>query len=158
MRELRELFVALGHDDVATYIQSGNVMFRTGRDDRAAVAEDIRSAIEAMTGHRVPVVLRTAPELARVIAANPYGDHMETKPLYVTFLERPPDEDAVGRLDAGVGGTDEFRVAGREVYVWCPGGYGRTALSNGFFERRLMVPATTRNWRTVTKLAQLAGT
>jgi uncharacterized protein (DUF1697 family) len=157
MQQLRDLFAALGYLDVATYIQSGNVLFRAERDDRQAMADEIRAAIDATIGHRVTVVLRTPPDLERVIAANPYADRDATKPLYVTFLADPPDAELLGRLDAVAGHPDEFRVVDREVYVWCPRGYGRTVLSNDFFERRLKVAATTRNWRTVTTLAALAG-
>jgi len=155
MRQLRDLFMELGHTDVATYIQSGNVVFCTGRDDRDALADEIGAAIDAAIGHRVTVVLRTPPELARVIAANPFADRDDTKPLYVTFLARPPEPETLGRLDVRAGHPDEFRLVEREAYVWCPAGYGRTALSNDFFERRLGVSATTRNWRTVTALSRM---
>lgn len=157
MQQLRDLFAALGYLDVATYIQTGNVLFRADRDDRQTMADEIRAAIDAAIGHRVTVVLRTPLDLERVIAANPYADRDATKALYVTFLAHPPDAELLGRLDAAAGHPDEFRVVDREVYVWCPSGYGRTTLSNDFFERRLNVAATTRNWRTVTTLAAMAG-
>jgi uncharacterized protein (DUF1697 family) len=157
MGELRDLFAALGHTDIRTYIQTGNVLFGSTRGDTVALADEIRGAIEAEIGHRVSVVLRTPSELGRVLGANPYATRGDTAPLYVTFLDGMPDAAACARLDAAVGSPDEFTVRGREVYVWCPTGYGRTVLSNEFFERRLKLAATTRNWRTLTKLTELSG-
>jgi len=157
MAELRELVARLGHTDVRTYIQSGNVLFSSRHDDAPALADELRAAIGAELGHRVTVVLRTPAELGRVLAANPYAARRQTAPLHVTFLDGLPDAAVRAGLEAAAGSPDEFTVCGREVYVWCPSGYGRTVLSNEFFERRLKVAATTRNWRTLTKITELAG-
>jgi uncharacterized protein (DUF1697 family) len=156
MQQLRDLVASLGHTDVVTYIQSGNVLFSSGRDDRDAIAHEIRAAIDATVGHDVTVVLRTPAELERVIATNPFADRRETRPLHVTFLAEPRSAETLERLDATVRVGDEFHVTDLEIYVWCPTGYGRTVLTNEFFERRLKVAATTRNWRTVTTLAEMA--
>ncbi len=157
MRELRELFRGLGHTDVATYIQSGNVLFDSPRDDPSALADEIRGAIAAELGHRVTVLLRTPSALRRILAHNPYATRGETNRLYVTFLDGAPDPALLTDLDTAAEGADECTLHGHEIYVWCPTGYGRTVLSNEFFERRLKIAATTRNWRTVTRLAELAG-
>src|ERR1700674_2375892 len=115
MRRLRELFEALGHTDVASYIQSGNVLFCTAREDRPALADEIRTAIDADIGQRVTVVLRSSPELERVVAANPFAERDDTAWLYVTFLERSPDPELLRGLDVRAGQSDEFRVVGREA-------------------------------------------
>jgi len=156
MQQLRDLVASLGHTDVVTYIQSGNVLFGSGRDDRDAIAHEIRAAIDATVGHDVTVVLRTPAELERVIATNPFADRGDTSPLHVTFLAEPRSAETLERLDAAARVGDEFHVTDLEIYVWCPTGYGRTVLTNEFFERRLLVAATTRNWRTVTTLAEMA--
>jgi uncharacterized protein (DUF1697 family) len=156
MQQLRDVFASLGHSDVATYIQSGNVLFGARRNDREAIAHEIRAAIDATVGHDVTVVLRTPTELERVITANPFAGRPETRPLHVTFLAEPPGAESLERLAVGPNVADEFHVTDLEIYVWCPGGYGRSALTNDFFERRLKVAATTRNWRTVTTLAEMA--
>ncbi len=75
----------------------------------------------------------------------------------MTFLDGAPDPALLADLDTAAEGADQFSMRGHEIYVWCPTGYGRTVLSNEFFERRLKLAATTRNWRTVTRLAELAG-
>ena len=156
MGELRELVRGLGHADVTTYIQSGNVLFATPRDDAAGLADELRGAIAAELGHHVTVILRTPSDLERVLAHNPYAARGEPSRLYVTFLDGAPDPALVAGLDAAAGGADQFSIRRHEVYVWCPTGYGRTVVSNEFFERRLKLAATTRNWRTVTRLAKLA--
>ena len=158
MEKVRALFVAAGHEQVATYIQSGNVTFDSSRRDAAALAADIEARMGRELGLDVSVLLRSAKELARVVAANPFlpGRADPTK-LHVTFLARAPKASSTAAIDATPFAPDEFVVHRREIYVHCPTGYGRTKLNNTFFERRLAVEATTRNWNSVTKLAQLAG-
>lgn len=152
MDDLRRLFTELGHGNVTTYIQSGNVLFdAVGR--AAGIAAGIEARIAAELGLSVTVILRSATDLERVAAANPFvGQVPDESKLHVTFLARRPT--ATVERPAGV--ADEMVVAGREVYLHCPGGYGRTKLDNAFFERRLGVPATTRTWRTVGKLQALS--
>ena len=151
MGDLRRLFTDLGHGNVTTYIQSGNVLFDT-TGPAARIATGIEERIAADLGLSVTVILRSAAELERVAGANPFvGRVPDDSKLHVTFLARPP----TATVEPPAGVTDELAVAGREVYLHCPGGYGRTKLDNAFFERRLGVPATTRAWRTVGKLREL---
>jgi uncharacterized protein (DUF1697 family) len=156
MPVLRELFVDLGCDEVATYVQSGNVVFRSSTP-AARLASTLESGIEQALGLSVAVVLRTGAELARTVAANPYAKEVDdpTK-LHVTFLAAKPDAALVRALPPS-DPSGEFRVVGREIFGYFPNGYGRTKLTNVFFERTLKLAATTRNWRTVTKLAELAA-
>jgi len=92
---LRLAVQALGHQDVTTYIQSGNVVFRTPRDDLERLADEIRLAVADVAGHRVTVILRTAQQLAAVVGSNPFAEACQARALYVTFLEEPPDRDRV---------------------------------------------------------------
>ncbi len=101
-------------------------------------------------------MIRTKAELAKVIAANPFAG-VDLAKVHVTFLANKPEAALVRALADHESPPDEFRVAGREVYLHCPGGYGNTKLNNSFWERRLKVGATTRNWNTVTKLLELAS-
>jgi uncharacterized protein (DUF1697 family) len=158
MADLEALFVALGHADVATYIQSGNVVFTSPVDSPSTLARGIEERIAADLGLEVTVLLRTTDELSRVIEANPFvGGGADPAELHVTFLADEPDPAAAGAVDGGGFEPDEFRILGREVHLRCPDGYGRSKLNNAFWERRLGVAATTRNWRTVNKLHELAG-
>ena len=155
MVDLRALFETLGLDAIRTYVVSGNVVFESQRRARGALAGDIERAIESTLGHDVTVVLRTGPELARIVAANPFPD-AEIATLYVTFLGDTPARDRVRALEEVSIGGDEFAVRGTEVYLHVPNGYGRSKLNNETLERRLGVAGTTRNWRTTTALAGMA--
>jgi uncharacterized protein (DUF1697 family) len=157
MADLRELFEALGAADVSTYVQSGNVVFRSP-EAAAKLSQAIEQRIDERLGLGVKVLLRTKTELARVVAANPLaGRGREPSTLHVTFLAGTPARAGVRGLDPKRFEPDELRVVGREVYLHCPNGYGRSKLTNAFFEKELGTAATTRNWKTVTKLAELAG-
>jgi uncharacterized protein (DUF1697 family) len=158
MDDLRRLFVALGHADVKSYVQSGNVLFSSPVEESSRLADDIQRRIARDLGVTVTVLLRTRDDLAYVVANNPFlSRETDLAKLHVTFLADAPDHERVARLDTPSGGPDEFSLAGREVYLHCPRGYGRTKLNNAYLERRLGVAATTRNWNTVTKLCDLAS-
>ncbi len=156
MAELASLLGALGLEDVVTYIQSGNVVFRVPDGDPAKLAPSIEQAIERDTGLDVAVLLRAPAELARVVRSNPFhDDDGAVSKLQVVFLDRKPVQAAVARLDPNRSPPDEFRVQGAEVYVRYPNGSGRSKLTLDYFERTLRVRATARNWNTVLKLLAL---
>lgn len=159
MEDLRALVTDLGYSDVRTYIQSGNVLFRSGE---ACGADEAGRALERGIAQRfgldVAVVVVTEAELAGIAAGNPFvQEGVEERTLYVTVLAQPPQPDRVGAIAAEAALPDRFAVVGRCIYVHCPNGYHRTKLSNAFFEARLGGPATTRNWNTVMRLARLVA-
>jgi uncharacterized protein (DUF1697 family) len=155
MAALRSLVESLGHDDVRTYIQSGNVVFRSAAK-RGALAGGLETAIAGEFGVKAAVVLRTERELDKAIAGNPFlAAGADEKTLHVVFLGSAPTKASVNKLDPGRSPPDEFAVGRAEVYLHCPNGFGRSKLSVDWFERILGGPATIRNWRTVTKLAEL---
>ena len=158
MEDLRRVVQALGHSEVTTYIQSGNVVFNGRGDDPGSLARDIESAIKGDIGLEVTVVVRTGEDLARVAATNPFLEgQAEVSKLHVAFLAEAPDDDRAAALTVPAGEPDQLRLAGREVYLHYPNGTGRSKLTNAYLEKRLGVAATTRNWRTVTKLAEMAA-
>jgi uncharacterized protein (DUF1697 family) len=145
--------------NVRTYIQSGNVVFDSAVRDEEKLARSLERGIAETFGFPVSVLIRTAPELAKVLKGNPFlaRKNIDRSKLHVTFLVGAPTKDQVrdaGGIDSG---KDEFVVFGREVFLFCPGGYGKTKLSNGFFEKKFAAPATTRNWNTVNKLYEMAN-
>ncbi|MEU0054071.1 DUF1697 domain-containing protein [Streptomyces sp. NPDC006309] len=159
MADLRGLFTALGCEAVQTYLRSGNVVFGApaGQTD-AELAARIGERIADDLGVSVTVLLRTAESLARTVARNPYlGQEDDPAKLHVTFLAREPTAEQAARLEVPAGETAVFTLAGDEIHLHVPDGYGRTRLDNAFIERRLGIPATTRNWRTVTALHDLAA-
>ncbi len=159
MSDLRELMSSLGFEQVSTYVQSGNVVFN-GTGAPKAVARAIEERITAELGLDVPVIVRSKRQLESIIEGTPFA-HLDVDPKtrHVTFLAQGPARRAVEQLAALTGkfGTDRFEVRGSEVFLYCPGGYGETKLNNAYLERRLGVTATTRNWRTVVTLAEMAG-
>ena len=157
MADLRRLFAELGAADVTTYVQSGNVVFKSGAA-AAGLAQSIERRIADELGLRVTVVVRTPAEVAKVVAGNPFAERgADPKQLHVVFLAEKPPAARVRALDATRGAPDEFRVVGREIYLHYPNGSGRSKITNAWFEKELRVAGTARNWRTVTKLAELAG-
>jgi uncharacterized protein (DUF1697 family) len=156
MPDLRELFGELGHDDVETYLQSGNVLFRSGRP-RGELTQAIESGIRGRFGLDISVILRTRSELRATVKGNSFaGQQSDPTKLHVTFLATAPGRERLAALEEKRFEPDEFRLKRDAVYLHCPQGYGRSKLSNAFFEQQLGVVGTTRNWRTVTALADLA--
>ena len=158
MAKLQALFTDLGHDDVVTYVQSGNVVFssRSGRAD--ALAGAIEREIERALHLDVTVLVRTRAELRAVVDKNPYvTERADTSKLHVVFLGDRPKAAAVRTLDPDRSPPDTFTVVGREVYLRCPNGIGRSKLTIDWFERTLGTSATARNWKTVTTLLDLAS-
>ncbi len=157
MQDLRALFDSLGADDVSTYVQSGNVVFKSS-DSAADLVPEIQRRIRRDLGLEVKVLLRTRAQLAKVVSANPFArSKRDPSTLHVTFLDEKPDRVRVRGLDPDRFAPDELHVLGQEVYLHCPNGYGRSKLSNAYFEKQLAVAATTRNWKTVTALGALVS-
>ena len=158
MKELVALFVDAGCEDVRTYIQSGNVVFRTGSTGGEEIASVISASILDHFGYRVPVVTRTARAFQEIVQANPFVEAgAETDKLHVMFLAEVPDNASVEALDPERSPGDEFAVMGREIYLHCPNGVARSKLTNSYFDSRLSTTSTSRNWRTVQKLLELSA-
>ena len=159
MSALKSLYESMGLTDVVTYIQSGNVVFRCSSKNPLSVGRSIAAAIEQSFGFSVPVVIRRPAELASIINKSPFAGRkgIDQTRLYVTFLSSSPSPGLVKKLpSAAAKSKDEFRLIGTEVHLHCPNGYGKTLLSNTFFEKHLNVEATTRNWKTVLTLHALS--
>jgi uncharacterized protein (DUF1697 family) len=156
MRDLAELFRAAGCDDVATFIQSGNVVFRAER----AVALEIPRVMPGRIGERFgftpPVLLRSGAEMARIATSNPFTARgAEEDRVYVAFLADAPSADRIASLDPARSPPDVVEVIGAEAWLWFPRGLGRTKITSQYLDSRLGTVATVRNWRTTTKLAAL---
>jgi uncharacterized protein (DUF1697 family) len=157
MAGLRAALESLGFEEVVTYVQSGNVVFDAPSAKAAEVGARIEKRIAKDFGLDITVVLRTPAELRKVAAGNPFlKGGAETSKLHVVFLDRKPAAKAVSQLDPDRSPPDELSVRGREIYLHLPGGSARTKLTIDYFEKRLGVRATHRNWNTVTKLVELA--
>jgi uncharacterized protein (DUF1697 family) len=157
MDGLREMLAEMGFIDIRTYVQSGNVVFRADDADPEELSRRIEKRIQQAYAYSVAVFTRQPQDLQRILANNPFliGRQEDPARLHVTFLYREPDADAWSKTIAPPGIMDEFARGVQEVYIFCPNGYGKTKLSNDFFERKLGVQATTRNWNTVNTLYQM---
>jgi uncharacterized protein (DUF1697 family) len=158
MDALRALCESLGLRDPQTYVQSGNVVFRTKEPDLAALANRIEDAIEESFGFRPAVIIRTTSELRALVAKNPFGRRRGINPgkLLVTFLADDPSAEARDRVLQIKTEPEELRIDGREVYIYFPNGMGRTKLSWPTIAKMLGTSGTGRNWNSVTKLLEIA--
>ena len=161
MADLRKLLTEGGIREVKTYIQSGNIAFEAAEDaDNRELAGQIQDLIRAHYQFEVPTLVRNREELLRTVALCPYADEtdIDLKRLFVTFLDEEPEAERVNKLKAMDFSPDRFEIIGQDLYLHCPVSYGRSKLNNNFFENKLKVPATTRNWKTVNKLLEMTET
>jgi uncharacterized protein (DUF1697 family) len=157
MSDLRKLLAGLGFADVQTYVQSGNAVFTSAGRRPAGLARDIEKAIAAELGLDVKVLVRTGAELRAAIDANPLPAREPANFLFAHFLSERPEASALAAVDPDGYAPEEFAVGDRVVYVWCPNGMQKAKLTHNFWERRLKVVVTARNWNTVTRLADMAA-
>ena len=156
MEALRAAFAALGFKNVKTYIQSGNVIFETD-EPATGLSAKIQKAILKKFGFEVPVLTKTADEMAEIVKRNPFATDtaLDQKKLYVTFLSDDPRANAGELLKPLAANGERFHVVGRAVYGCFPNGYGETKLSNTAIEKKLSCGATTRNWNTTRTLLEM---
>lgn len=159
MSDLQALYNELGFERVTTFIQSGNVVFQSAKNiSDKEVSDKIERAILEKFSFEVPVIVRSVEEIKNILVSNPFVDHgLDEEKLHVTFLADVPEKRWVNLMDQYDFSPDKFVITGKDIFLYCPGGYGKTKLSNTFFEQKLKVKATTRNWRTINKLLEIAS-
>lgn len=153
MADLRALFESLGHTDVHTLIQSGNVIFTS---DQKVMPNELEIAIGARFGFEVAVVLRTPNALKNVLRNNPLAG-VDPSNLHVGFMRQKPSGTGLSRHDKERFLPERYAVVGTELYLYLPDGMARTKLPD-YLNRQLKVPITVRNWNTVRRLVDLAAT
>ncbi len=149
MAALRTVCAELGATHVATYIQSGNVVFKHPQRTIAKLTTQLAAAIAATAGFEVPVVLRTAAEWSFAIANNPFI----TDDVHCSFLPAVPPSTALAKIAPATFAPSRFSLVGREVYLSLPDGIGNSKLAGAL--ARALPTATTRNWRTVVTLGEM---
>ena len=153
------LFEKMGLSKVETYIQSGNVVFESDQKLSTADLEvKIQQAITETFGFDVPVIVRTADEWAKSIGNNPFWKEKEADidRLHLTCLKDVPSPELLEKIKQFQYLPDRYEIIGKDVFIFCASGYGTSKLTNPFFESKLKVKATTRNWRTVMKFNELS--
>lgn len=161
MAELKQLFLDLGYHNVSTYIQSGNVIFKSYIKEPILIEDTIISAIQKHFGHGIKVLVLTKDELTTIFNANPFlakDPTMDISKMHVTILNKKPDLAVIQPIEILVTtSNDEFQLIENTIYLYCPNGYGKTKLNNNLFEKKLKTSATTRNWNTISKLVELSN-
>lgn len=159
MAELRELLKELGFTNVATYIQSGNIIFDTGDNiNKNEVPRILENAILEKFGFDVPVIIRNAEEMQALPEKNPFYNNPEHSEefLHVIFLSDIPSNEAIDTLSNLDVKPEEFKCIGSEIFLYCPEGVRNSKFTNNLFEKKLKLKATSRNWKTVNKLIEMA--
>ena len=178
MDVLRKIYVDLGFQNVQTYIQSGNVVFCSENSSKQDLATKITEKILETFAFDVPIIILTLHELQEIIKNNPFlveilennqkenlQENQEENQkdsqkdriyFHITFLSEIPEKALFDKIKENIYQKDEFLLLGKSIYLYCPDGYGNSKLTNGFFETKLKVIATTRNWKTSLELLNMA--
>jgi uncharacterized protein (DUF1697 family) len=160
MKDLKSLFERLGFSKVETYIQSGNVIFESDQKlSDADLEKNIQQSISETFGFDVPVIVRTDEEITESIANNPFWKEKDLNidRLHLTFLKDLPVPEKLEKISSLAFPPDKFEIIGKDVFVFCSAGYSDSKMTNQFFESKLGVQATTRNWKTVMKLHEMGS-
>jgi uncharacterized protein (DUF1697 family) len=159
MSELKKVFEELSFTNVKTYIQSGNIIFDAEMQNDQVLQQLIYDAVLKTFSFTVPIIILENKELKVIQEQNPFlsSRSEEITKLHVTFLDTIPKKELIGQLkEKAQFLSGEWIIDGKTIYLFCPDGYGKTKLSNNFFENKLKVTATTRNWKTVNELVSMS--
>jgi uncharacterized protein (DUF1697 family) len=158
MAELKQLFAELGFLDIQTYLQSGNIVFKADKSTIDKIGSKIETEILSRFGLTIPVIVLEKDTLNSIRNCCPFSTgNIDQFAVYITFPSGKTDIQALTELDFPKAAGEEVVFTENAVYLYLPGGYGTTKLNNNFFEKKLKITATTRNWKTVNELLILAG-
>lgn len=159
MADLSALYNKLGFKDAETFIQSGNVVSSNPENlpvpEMAVVIEE---AIRKEFKYNIPVIIRTPEELREIISINPFleEDNFNPEKLAVIFLHEEPLGEQIEKVKNVNYPPDKFKIIGKEIFIYCPNGFGRSKIYTGFFENKMKVSGTGRNWNTINALLKIA--
>ncbi len=159
MDALREMITSLGFERVQTYIQSGNLVFQSKQTDEKKLAGKIEKEIIKTFGFEVPVLVIAFDELKKIVKRNPFlkDSSKDISFMHVTFLSQQPTAENFDKIKEVKHREDEFQLIEKSIYLYCPNGYGNSKLTNSFFESKLKLTATTRNWKTIGEIIKIAS-
>ena len=158
MADLKALYESLKFRDVQTYIQSGNVVFRSEAGDLKAIAARIQRGIEKRFRVTPGVLLRTIDDMRRIAKDNPFARRADVEPakLLVYFLEAPLSRQAVAELKKLPLPAEELIPSESEIFIHFREGMGKSKLPWRTVDKICGAPGTGRNWNSVTKLLEMA--
>lgn len=158
MDALKKMYESLDFKNITSYVQSGNVIFKTNSTPTKELAELITTQLKTDFGFDIPVLVLEVKTLERIIALNPFtkASIENISALHVTFLADPPISLNQELIKAKQQPNEEIEFTTEAIYLYCPDGYGKTKLTTNFLEAKCKVNATTRNWKTTKELLRLA--
>ena len=158
MSELKILFEDISFTNVETYIQSGNVLFNCSTNSKKVISDKIERGIADKFDYQVQVIIKTPDELGYVLKNNPFlkSKTKDVEKIYFTFLSEVPSQEKIQKLKEVDSSSEEYVLNGTTIYLFFPGGYGKAKMNNNFFEKKLNVFATTRNYKTVKALFEIS--
>lgn len=159
MNDLASLFDQIGFKNVETFIQSGNVIFNDPGDRSVKeITTLIEKGIREKLALDIPAIVRSIPEILEIISGNPFLSEKGFDPakMAVMFLYEEPGDYALSKMKDVDYPPDKFLISGKEIFIWCPNGFGRTKLYTNFFENRMKVTGTARNWNTINTILEIA--
>jgi uncharacterized protein (DUF1697 family) len=159
MKDLTEMFTNSGFSDPETYIQSGNVIFNYSDNYSASeISVKIEKAIFERFSYNVPVMTRTIPELKEIILHNPFlkEDNFDPAKMAVIFLHEKCTSEKAEKVKDISYPPDKFIISDNEIFIYCPNGFGKTKLYTNFFEKKMGINGTARNWKTFTTILDIA--
>lgn len=160
MTDLAALYNNIGFVNVQTYIQSGNVLFSDKNGISAAdIPQLIENEILSKFSFVVPAMIRTADELNTLLSVNPFLNEANFDPakMAVIFLHETPSEIQIEKVSNINYPPDKFQIIGSEIFIYCPNGFGKTKLYTNFFEKKMGVTGTARNWKTITTILHMTA-
>lgn len=159
MTDLASLYHNLGFTDAKTFIQSGNVIFsnESGKSP-SSLSKLIGKEIQEKFNYNIAVMIRTNKELSELFSINPFfnEEKFDAAKMAVIFLHEDPSPDQIEKVKDISYPPDKFKIIGREIFIYCPNGFGRTKLYTNFFEKKMGVIGTARNWKTITTLQSMS--
>ncbi len=159
MTDLSALYFSMGLNDSETYIQSGNVISRCNAElTRPSLSEKIETAILERFNYTIPVMIRTVKELSDLFSSNPFlkEPNFDSSKMAVIFLHEEPSDAQIQKVADINYPPDKFKIIGKEIFIYCPNGFGRTKLYTNFFEKKMSVTGTARNWKTITTILNIS--
>jgi len=159
MTDLSALYKTLGFNNAETYIQSGNVIFSSDNTlSESDIALQIEKEILKRFSYNVPVMIRSAGEMRKLIAVNPFlaEKNFDPSKMAVILLCEEPSEDQIQKVISVDFPPDKFSIIGREIFTYCPNGFGRTKIYTNYFENKMGVTGTARSWKTINTILLIA--
>lgn len=158
MTDLALLYKDLGFSNAETYIQSGNVIFSyVGEGSPSDISQIIERAILEKFNYTVPVMVRSVKEIKELLSCNPFINEEKFDPskMAVIFLNEEASDIQIQKVINVDYPPDRFEIIGKEIFIFCPNGFARTKLYTNFFEKKMGVKGTARNWKTITTIMRI---